>query len=50
MKNGNRAEWDCTMLFYAILFSDGVEAHLNAKVRKIVDDLRKFRNEEISLR
>ena len=22
MKNGDRAEWDCTMLFYAILYSD----------------------------
>ena len=48
MKNGNRAEWDCTMLFYAILFSDCVGAHLNANVRKIVDDLRTFRNEEFA--
>ena len=48
MKNGNRAEWDCTMLFYAILFSDCVGAHLNAKARKIVDDLRKFMNEEFA--
>ena len=24
MKKGNRKEWDCTMLFYAILFSDSV--------------------------
>ena len=48
MKNGNRAEWDCTMLFYAILFSNCVGAHLNAKARKIVDDLRKFMNEEFA--
>ena len=48
MKNGNRAEWDCTMLFYAILFSDCVGTHLNAKARKIVDDLRKFMNEEFA--
>ena len=26
MKNGNRGEWDSTMLFYAILFSDCVRA------------------------
>jgi len=48
MKNGTRAECDCTMLFYAILFSDVVGAHLNAKVRKILDDLRRFRNEEFA--
>ena len=43
--NGNRAEWDCTMLFYAILFSDCIGRGLNAVVRSNVDDLRKFRNE-----
>ncbi|XP_015766754.1 PREDICTED: uncharacterized protein LOC107345547 [Acropora digitifera] len=45
MINGNRAEWDCTMLFYAILFSDCIGCDLNAVVRSNVDDLRKFRNE-----
>ena len=45
MKNGNRGEWDCTMLFYAILFSDSVEPGLSAKVKNNVGDLRKFRNE-----
>ena len=48
MKNGNRVEWDCTMLFYAILFSDCVGTGLNALVRKNVNDLRKFRNEEFA--
>ena len=48
MINGNRGEWDCTMLFYAILFSDCVEPGLSAKVKKNVDDLRKFRNEEFA--
>ncbi|XP_073227844.1 uncharacterized protein [Porites lutea] len=48
MKNGNRVEWDCTMLFYAILFSDCVGTGLSALVRKNVDDLRKFRNEEFA--
>ena len=48
MKNGNRGEWDCTMLFYAILFSDCVGAGLSALVRKNVNDLRKFRNEEFA--
>ena len=48
MKNGNRVEWDCTMLFYAIHFSDCVGTGLSALVRKNVNDLRKFRNEEFA--
>ena len=48
MKNGNSEEWDCTMLFYAILFSDCVEPGLSAIVKKNVDDLRNFRNEEFA--
>ena len=48
MKNGNSEEWDCTMLFYAILFSDCVGPGLSAIVRKNVDDLRNFRNEEFA--
>ena len=48
MINGNRAEWDCTMLFYAILFSDCIGRGLNAVVRSKVDDLRKFRNQDFA--
>ena len=48
MKNGNRVKWDCTMLFYAILFSDCVGKGLSALVRKNVNDLRKFRNQEFA--
>ena len=48
MKNGNSGEWDCTMLFYAILFSNCVGPGLSAIVRKNVDDLRTFRNEEFA--
>ena len=47
MIRGNRAEWDCTMLFYAILYSDCIY-RLNAVVRKNINDLRKFRNEEFA--
>ncbi|KAL9961415.1 hypothetical protein ACROYT_G030349 [Oculina patagonica] len=47
MVNGNRAEWDCTMLFYAILYSDCIHG-LNPVVQSNVDDLRKFRNEEFA--
>ena len=48
MKNGDRGEWDCTMLFYALLFSDCVGPSLNATVRNTLDDLRIFRNEEFA--
>ena len=48
MINGDRREWDCTMLFYAILFSDCVGKGIFASVRTNVDDLRKFRNEEFA--
>ena len=48
MQNGNRGEWDCSMLFYAILFSDCVGPSLSAAVRKNVDDLRNFRNQEFA--
>ena len=48
MQNGSRDEWDCTMLFYSILFSDSVGRSLNATVRKNVDDLRDFRNQEFA--
>ena len=48
MINGNRAEWDCTMLFYAILYSDCIGNSVNAVVKSNVDDLRTFRNEEFA--
>ncbi|KAK2566308.1 hypothetical protein P5673_009798 [Acropora cervicornis] len=48
MINGNRAEWDCTMLFYAILYSDCIGRGLNSAVRSNVDDLRKFRNQDFA--
>ena len=47
MANGDRAEWDCTMLFYAILFSDSIHG-LSPMIRTNVDDLRKFRNEDFA--
>ena len=49
MASGNRAEWDCTMLFYAILYSDSIAGHgLSPLIRIDVDDLRKFRNEDFA--
>ena len=46
MVNGDRAQWDCTMLFYAILFSDSIGHRLSPLIKANVDDLRKFRNED----
>ena len=47
IKNGDRAEWDCTMLFYAILFSDCIH-DLNPVVHSNVNDLRMFHNKEFA--
>ena len=48
MVNGDRAAWDCTMLFYAILYSDSVGHGLNPVVESNINDLRNFRNEEFA--
>ena len=48
MTKGNTAEWDCTMLLYAILFSDCIGHNLNPVVWLNVDKLRLFRNEEFA--
>ena len=47
MVNGDRAQWDCTMLFYAILFSDSIHG-LSPLIKSNVDDLRKIRNEDFA--
>ena len=46
--NGNRVEWDCTMLFYAILYSDCIGSTLNATIESNVDALRIFRNQDFA--
>ena len=48
MVNGNRTEWDCTMLFYGILYSDCIGSSLNPLIRSSVDDLRNFRNQDFA--
>ena len=47
MINGNTAEWDCTMLFYAILYSDCMHG-LSTIVYSNVYDLKSFRNEQFA--
>ena len=48
MLNGYRAEWDCNMLFYAILDSDCIGKDLSPTVKTNVDILRKFRIKEFA--
>ena len=45
IQKGNTTEWDCSCLFFAILFSDSIGTTLSAAIRKDVDDLRQVRNE-----
>ena len=45
IQNGNTAEWDCTCLFFATLYSDSIGTTLNPAVRKEIDDIRQVRNE-----
>ena len=37
IQNGNTAEWDCTCLFFAILYSDSIGTTLSPAVQKEVD-------------
>ena len=45
IQKGNTTEWDCTSLFFAILYSDTIGTTLSAAVNKDVDDLRQVRND-----
>ena len=44
VRNGNTAEWDCTCLFSATLYSHAIGSTVDPAVRKAVDDLRQVRN------
>ena len=45
IQNGNTAEWNCSCLFFAILFSDSIGTTLSPAIKNNVDDLRQVRNE-----
>ena len=45
IQRGNTAEWDCSCLFFAILYSDCIGSTLSPAVRKEVDNLRQVRND-----
>ncbi|PFX21312.1 Nephrocystin-3 [Stylophora pistillata] len=44
VKKGDRKQWDCTTLFFAMLHSDSISHGLSATAKSSVDDLREFRN------
>ena len=48
MVNGDTAQWDCTKLFYAILYSDSISPGLSPLIKTNVDKLRKFRNDDFA--
>ena len=48
IRMGNTAEWDCTCLLFALLYSDtiGITLHWHSPAtEKAVDDLRQIRND-----
>ena len=45
IQNGNTEEWDCSCLFFAIVFSDSIGTTLSAAIKKQIDDLRQVRND-----
>ena len=45
IQRGNTEDWDCSCLFFALLYSDCIGSTLNPAVGKEVDDLRQVRND-----
>ena len=45
IQNGNTAEWDCSCLSFAILFSDSIGTTLSSAIENGVNDLRQVRND-----
>jgi len=45
IQHGSTEEWDCSCLFFAILFSDSIGTTLSAAIKKEVNDLRLVRND-----
>ena len=44
-QDGDTNEWDCTVLFDAILYSNSIGTSLNLTIKAGLDNLRKLRNE-----
>ena len=45
---GNTADWDCTSLIFAILYSGSIGTTLNPPVKSAVDDIRQVRNKKVA--
>ena len=45
VQNGNAAEWDCSCVIFAILYSDSIGTTLSAAIRGEVEGLRQVRND-----
>ena len=45
IKKGKTKEWDCSCLFFAILFSYSIGSTINTTTRKDIEDLRQVRND-----
>ena len=48
MQNGDTEQWDCTMLFYGLLYSSSVGGSLETEIRRLVNSLREFRNQSFA--
>ena len=48
MQNGDTEQWDCTMLFYGLLYSSSVGGSLETEIRRNVNGLREFRNQSFA--
>ena len=48
MQNGDIKLWDCTMLFYALLYSSSIGGNLDSAIRGHVNSLREFRNQSFA--
>ena len=48
MQNGDIEQWDCTMLFYGLLYSSSIGGNLGSEIRGYVNCLREFRNQSFA--
>ena len=48
MQNGDIELWDCTMLFYGLLYSSSIGRNLDSETYRHVNSLREFRNQSFA--
>ena len=47
-QNGDTSQWDCTVLFDAIRFSNSIGSSLTPAIKTTLDNLRDIRNKKLS--